>query len=53
MLLQVSLKALGLTVEELPDPIGQGVEAEVGDAEDALGGSQDLAGQDPKLHPEA
>lgn len=35
---------LGLAVEKLSDPIGQGVKAEVVDAEDALRGPQDMAG---------
>jgi len=43
----------GLAVEKLSDPIGQGVKAEVGDAEDALRGPQDMAGRHAKLHPEA
>jgi len=34
-----SLESLGLTIEKLSDPIGQGIEAEVGDTEDALGSS--------------
>jgi len=51
--LEELLQALSLTVEELADPIGQGVESEVGDAEDMLRSAEHMAGQDPELHPQA
>lgn len=47
------LQPLGLTVEELPDPVGQGIEPEVEDTEDPLGGPEHMPGQDPELHAEA
>ena len=48
--LEEPLQSLGLTVEELSDPIGQGVKPEVGDAEDALRGPEHMAGQDPEFY---
>ena len=35
------------------DPIGQGVEAEVGDPEQSAGGLEHMAGEDPKFNPQA
>jgi len=51
--LQELRQSLGLTVEKLSDPVGQGIEAEVGDAEDTLRGPKDVAGQHPELHPKS
>jgi len=42
---------MGLPVEKLSDPIGQGVEAEAGDAKNALRGPQDMAGHRMRKQP--
>jgi len=41
----------GFSCEKLSDPVGQGVEAEVRDAEDALRGPQDMAGHCMRKQP--
>ena len=45
-------QSLGLAVEKLSNPVGQGVKAEVGDAEDTLRGPKDMTGQHTEFHPE-
>jgi len=51
MLLQEPLQALGLSVEELPDPIGQGVEAEAWNAKHAAGRQKHVSWGRPSGQP--